>query len=142
MRDTFTFGRSTLQMRHSITLKIKQQHNNDSKHFSNVPYGQSLLYPAVCSPRCCMRFLTSSVSSSLSERRDTPLRCCMKLREESLLFTLRLLRRLVQCMLFFLMSGCSDWSLLDELRVRTFGSSPFSLVSIKPSVLTEPWKWR
>lgn len=101
-------------------------------------FNRYLLNP-VCRPRCCMRFLTSSVNSALSESRDMPCLVWVEKKAESLLFMARLLRRLVQCMLFLRKREYSDWSLPEELCIGTFGSSPFSLVSAHPSVIPELW---
>lgn len=110
---------------------------NGNTHFplSNLPY------PTVGSPKCFMRFFTSSDSSCLSERRYRFRRCWLmrSARLGGLVFFL--LSRLAHCMLFFRRSGCSDWSLPVEFlwAVFSFQDSLRSRGSSQSS--TDTWDW-
>lgn len=98
-------------------------------------------YPTVGRPRCFMRFLTSSESSWRSERRYR-LSLCWEMRSARLDgFVFFLLRRRAHCMLFFLSSGCSDWSLVVEFlwAVFSFQVSPRSRCPSPASTLMDIW---
>lgn len=101
-------------------------------------------YPTVGRPRCFMRFLTSSESSCRSERRYRLSLCC-EIRSAllaGLLFFL--LSRRAHCMLFFLRSGCSDWSLVVEFlwAVFSFQDARWSRCSSPRSALMDAWDCR
>lgn len=100
-------------------------------------------YPTVGRPRCFMRFFTSSDSSCRSERRYRLSRCCEM--RSALLdgLALFLLSRRAHCMLFFLSSGCSDWSLVVEFLwdVFSFQDSPRSRCSTPCSTLMDSCDW-
>lgn len=100
-------------------------------------------YPTVGRPRCFMRFFTSSDSSCRSERRYRLSLCCEM--RSALLdgLVLFLLSRRAHCMLFFLSSGCSDWSLVVEFlwAVFSFQDSPRLRCSVPCSTLMDSWDW-
>lgn len=105
-----------------------------------------LPYPVVGRPRCFMRFLTSSDSSCLSERRYR-LRRCWLIHSAVLLECLLpfLLSRRAHCMLLRRSSGCSDWSLEHEFLwwlVLMPQCSFTSFVSSQSSTLMEICDWK